>query len=578
MRRLLLGMLAATVLPFSFWFFLSPCSWLPLALAGQAPAFKGQPSDIKQNETDEQKLKAAKVKTDGPALLEFLKSRTLSEEECERVDATIAQLGSSTFKVRAQASQDLIAKGPGVLELLRQGQHHPDLEVQRRCEACVQKIKENDEFPDVAGAAVRQIGVRKPAGAVEGLLGYLPFAEDESVADDVRDALVKLALQGGKVDKALADALTDKKAVRRAAAGQAIALAGAAAEHQNTIRGLLSDADTTVRYRVATALVMARDKDAVPAMIDLLPQSSQSQAWQIEDILFRLADGKAPPSVPLGDNEAGREKCRDAWRAWWQQNASVADLAVLRSPPRLLGRTTLILLDLGRIVDLEGSAVRWQMDGLILPLDVQLIDDDRILIAEHGANRVTERDLRGNILWEYRCQEPQVAQRLANKNTFIASKYAVIEVNPARKQAFGFNVPLGEGIMKCTKLPSGEIAALLDSGRVVRWSPTGKELGSFNVGIGQPLFGGRLSVLPSGRVLVPHHAENKVVEYDRFGKVVWQVKVQQPIVAARLPDGNTLVTSMTDISQGRAVEFDRYGNEVWQYSRMDSRVTRAIRR
>jgi hypothetical protein len=568
MRRSSLSVVALFLFPFSFFLF-------PLR------PFAAQTPDLKQTEADEQKLKTAKVNTDGPALLEFLKSRTLTEEECERVDATIAQLGSSSFKVRAQASQDLIAKGPGVLELLRQGQHHPDLEVQRRCEACIQKIKEHDEFPDTAGAAVRVIGARKPPGAVEVLLAYLPFAEDDSVADDIRDALAKLAVQGGKVNKTLVDALTDKKAVRRAAAGQAIALAGAAAKHQNAIRGLLSDADITVRYRVATALVMARDKDAVPVMIDLLPQASQSQAWQIEDILYRLADGKSPPSVPLGEGDAGREKCRDAWRAWWQQHAAVADLAVVKSSPRLLGRTTLILLDLGRIIDLEGSAIRWQMGGLLLPLDVQLLDDDRILIAEHAANRVTERDLKGNILWEIPFPEPQVAQRLPNGNTFIASKYRVTEFNPARKQVFIFNVPGGDGIMKCTKLPNDEIAALLDSGKVVRWASTGKELkelSSFQVGIGQPLFGGRLNVLPSGRVLVPHHAENKVVEYDRSGKVVWEVKVQQPIVATRLPNGDTLVTSMTDINQGRAVEFDRNGNEVWQYPRTDSRVTRAIRR
>jgi hypothetical protein len=568
MRRSLPWLLAIGFFPFCFFFFPSPV--LPLA---------NQNADLKQTEGDEQKLKAAKVNTDGPALLEFLKSRTLTEEECERVDATIAQLGSSSFKVRAQASQDLIAKGPGVLELLRQGQHHPDLEVQRRCEACIQKIKEHDEFPDVAGAAVRVIGARQPNGAVEALLAYLPFAEDGCVADDIREALAKLAVQGGKVNKVLADALVDKKAVRRAAAGQAIALAGAAAEHQNAIRALLSDADVTVRHRVATALVMARDKDAVPVMIDLLSQASQSQAWQIEDILFRLADGKSPPSVPLGDDDAAREKCRDAWRAWWQQHAAVADLAVLKSPPRLLGRTTLILLDLGKIVDLgAGNAIRWQIDGLVLPLDVQLLEDDRVLVAEHGLNRVTERDLKGKILWQIPIQEPQVAQRLPNGNTFIASKYLVTEVTPAGKQVYSFNVPGGEGIMKCTRLPTGEIAAFVDSGRVVRWTSAGKEIDSFPVGIGQPLFGGRLNVLPSGRVLVPHYGENKVIEYDRFGKVVWQVRVQQPIVATRLPDGNTLVTSMTDISQGRAVEFDRNGNEVWQYPRTDSRVTRAIRR
>jgi hypothetical protein len=50
--------------------------------------------------------------------------------------------------------------------------------------------------------------------------------------------------------------------------------------------------------------------------------------------------------------------------------------------------------------------------------------------------------------------------------------------------------------------------------------------------------------------------------------------VEEPVAAVRLPNGNTLVTSMT---QNRAVELDRAGKEVWQY-KGETRVTRAFRR
>jgi len=109
---------------------------------------------------------------------------------------------------------------------------------------------------------------------------------------------------------------------------------------------------------------------------------------------------------------------------------------------------------------------------------------------------------------------------------------------------------------------------------VLRLDATGKELSSFPVNLGMRLFGGRLQMLPTGRVLVPHNGENKVVEYDANGKKVWEVPVEQPIAAWRLPNGNTLVTSM---GQNRAIEFDRGGHEVWQY-RSSTRVTRAFRR
>jgi hypothetical protein len=111
--------------------------------------------------------------------------------------------------------------------------------------------------------------------------------------------------------------------------------------------------------------------------------------------------------------------------------------------------------------------------------------------------------------------------------------------------------------------------------RIVRLDATGKELHSFPLSLGSRYSGGRIHMLPSGNVLVPHHAENKVVEYNALGKVVWEVAVDQPIAATRLPNGNTLVTSM--IPNKGAMEFDRNGNMVWQYQSY-TRVTRALRR
>jgi hypothetical protein len=55
------------------------------------------------------------------------------------------------------------------------------------------------------------------------------------------------------------------------------------------------------------------------------------------------------------------------------------------------------------------------------------------------------------------------------------------------------------------------------------------------------------------------------------------VTVPEPIVATRLANGNTLVTS--GMTENRAVEFDRTGKEeVWLYRSSESRVTRALRR
>ena len=84
-------------------------------------------------------------------------------------------------------------------------------------------------------------------------------------------------------------------------------------------------------------------------------------------------------------------------------------------------------------------------------------------------------------------------------------------------------------------------------------------------------------MLPNGRVLVPHNQEGKVIEYDRQGKIIWEVRAEAPIAATRLPNGNTLITSMSpDVG---AFEVDRAGAHVWSYQHASyTRVTRALRR
>jgi len=164
---------------------------------------------------------------------------------------------------------------------------------------------------------------------------------------------------------------------------------------------------------------------------------------------------------------------------------------------------------------------------------------------------------------------------LPNGNTFIATDLQLEEVNAQGKVVFTFSPPDGDRIMKAMKLPNGESICLTNDARVLRVDANGKILNKFDVPLGTRLFGGRIYGLNNGRILIPHNAENKVVEYDRDGKPIWEVVVQQPIAALRLPNGNTLVTSM---SENRAIEFDRNGREVWQYRAENTRVTRALRR
>jgi hypothetical protein len=173
----------------------------------------------------------------------------------------------------------------------------------------------------------------------------------------------------------------------------------------------LTDASPAVRWRVANALVLAKDKDAVRALIGVLPDVTPHQAWAIEEVLYQLANGKSPPAVPPSTEDGARKKCQDAWQAWWKDHGAAVDMSVLANPQRPLGFTTVILLDNNRIVELyPNDTVRWQIDGLEKPLDVQVLDKSRVLIAEYEGNRVTERNFKGEVLWQHLCRNNNKCQ------------------------------------------------------------------------------------------------------------------------------------------------------------------------
>jgi HEAT repeat protein len=539
-------------------------------------ARSGPSEDAPPSGADKETLKAAKVGTDGPALLEFLRRRTLTPAERARINGLVRQLGDRSYKVRQKATASLVACGGAAVAALRGVANDADLEVSVRAEEALRRIKGTLTGPDVTAAAVRQLAQNKPEGAAAALLAFLPFAENYYVAGEVRQALTALAVRGGKPEKALVAALGDKEALKRAAAAEALSRAGAPGVRA-ALRKLLKDPEAAVRLRVAMGLAAAKDKDAVPVLIELLTQLPLAQAYLAQDFLYRIGEGQSP-YVPLGKEKSAREQCRDAWAAWWDKHKDRTDLGKLSAKARPLGYTMLVLLDDGKVLERDAKGKqRWQIKGLDLPTDVQYLPGERLLITEHGGGRVSERTVGGKVLWEKKFNQPLMAQRLPTGNTFIATRTELLEIDRAGRKVFSYTPPNGDLLMRACKLPNGDVAFVsLEGGRGTskyqRIDAGGKTLANFLVNVST--YGGRIQVLADGRALIPEMSYNRVVEYDARGRQVGFLRVTQPVVAVRLANGNTLVTTY---QQHRAIEYDKDGKEVAEY-KADTRVTRAWKR
>ncbi len=508
---------------------------------------------------------------DGPALLAMLRKHTLSPEGQARARDLIKKLGDESFEVRTQAAAELVSMGRQALPYVRDAARDGDLEIARRATECAARI-EQDRGPVLTAVALRMLAVRRPEGAAEALLAYLPHAEGETLSAEAQRALDLLATRDGKAEPAVLQALEDRLPLRRAAAAAALARVGGEGQRP-AVRKLLKDPDAEVRLRVALALTGAHDREAVPTLIDLLAELPPKQVWQAQEVLYVLA-GDSPPEKP-GNSDEERKRNRDAWAAWWKANGDKADFARLDPDRRWLNLTLVVDHAQGRVYELgPDKKPRWTINGLQNPIDAVVLPGNRVLIAEYSGLKVTERDFTGKVLWEKNGlpANPTNVQRLPNGNTFIATQNCLFEVDRAGREVVAIR---NLNFLSACKAADGTIWALTANNQLLHLDATGKELKNIQLSEAPGTTGLGLDVLPNGGVLLPLFGSNRVLEIDAEGKTVFEVGAPQAVAATRLPNGHVLVASHTT---QRVYEIDRKGQVVWEHQDPGSQPFRARRR
>jgi homoserine O-acetyltransferase len=181
----------------------------------------------------------------------------------------------------------------------------------------------------------------------------------------------------------------------------------------------------------------------------------------------------------------------------------------------------------------------------------------------------------GKVAWSYSHPgrgEISDATMLSNGNILFAHQFGVTEVSPDKKIVWNYDAPAGTeihtaqpiGAERMMMVQNGDPAKLL----VVNKSSgaTEKEfvLPTANPKNTHPQFR-HARVTSVGTFLVAHMDMGKVVEYDKDGKEIWSVAVPSPWAAARLKNGNTLVTSNRNLVR----EVNPAGETVWELKQSD---------
>jgi hypothetical protein len=556
---------------------------VPVKDAAKEDAPKDEPFD--QKKVDLETIKSAGYGEDTKSLTDFFRKHTVTEEDKTKINAIIKRTGDDSFDAREAASEELAKSGVPAIALLKAAMNAKDAdpEIARRCDLAL-KVIEKVPTRSLAVAAARLLAPRKEDGITEALLNYLPLADDESVGEEIRNALAAQALRDGKPDPILTTALESKDALRRGAAAEAFARVNDKPSRERMTEFLKKETDSDVKLLIALALVNdARNKEVIPEVIRLMGEVTGERGWRAEELLWRIA-GEDGPAVSLGPDKESREKARTEWQKWWEANEKKVDLAKLDQESSY-GLTLVcespLRGGLGRIVAIGGDGKeRWKVSGLNWPMDAVPLAGKKVLIAEHNRNRIVEKEIDGKELWSETINQPVNVGRLPNGVTWAVGRNQIIEWERGdksnKKHVFDF-VRNEYDIVAGARLKNGEYVVLTQNQQLLKIDRKGTIVKSHGVGGNGVNYYATVDVLPTGKILCT--LMNSITEFDlESGKAGWNANFQYATSAVRLRNGNTLVGHQNN---GRIVELDKDGKQTkYEYRGTDTayRPFRAFKR
>jgi hypothetical protein len=571
---------------------------LVLPGGGIVPAAGKQPKAANQTISDDEALKSAGLSaTDGEKLIGYLKLRTVSDAEQGKINTLIKKLGADLFVDRIKAGEELEIFGPAAIGLLRAAEKDSDPEIAHQAGRVLRRM-EKIPHSAVAAAAVRAVVKTKPPGAAAALLGFLPLADSDSLADDIRGALVALAAPGGKPEPALVAALEDKSPVRRGAAYIALLEGGEPGERvrikdsfEQVKAALRKEADVPEKFRGLWSMALvARDKDAVAELIGMVPQLPRGRIWQLEDLLIQLA-GEAIPGGRFGRTPESLEKARDAWLAWWEKKGPAFDFAKLAYKPRILGITDVVEWNRndgnGRFVSLGPDLKeKHKFYGNSL-FDAKFINGRYHCIENYG--QVIERDPDGTQHNARNLNQPVAIESLPNGGMLIVTRQFIHEYGKDGKEVWNYQRQNTADIASGCRLPNGEtlfITVANAGDNCFRLDAKGKLIMTEKntpkgMAVGRMLnYGYAPSVEAVGEDKILMCEQQRVAEYDlKTGKAGWTYNVSQPTSAQRLPNGNTLIAAFNNGNPSHAIEVDTAGEVLWEHKSKDGySILKAYRR
>ncbi|MSR32731.1 MAG: hypothetical protein EXR99_14635 [Gemmataceae bacterium] len=501
-------------------------------------------------------------KLSGPVLLKELKDRIPNAANHEQIKKLIKELGDDQFEIREKAAEVLKTLGPQVVPALRSLADAKDVEVRGRAKTLLAELGETGIKP-IQQSLPKLLVLKAPEGAVAGLLDYLPAAENDDQASLFYEALGALAWQNSN-KLAAQPGLQDPNPRKRVGSG-VLLLNQESKENKKMMSPLLKDSDPWVRYRISLFMALAGERDSLPILIQSLGELPAEQCVDGEGLLFDLA-GNDPPKA-LSVNSTERKKIAAVWETWWNENSKkvVLDSLAGFNQSAYSGNVLIISLANNTVFELsKDGKISWSITGLSGPMDAQVLPSGRVLIAEHHAQRVTERNLKGEIIWKKDLgNNPISARKIRGGFTSVICRNRIIELDRQGVEVFSLARPQSD-VMSAERLRDGSYMIVSNQMTCIKVDRSGKETLQYRLPFG--VAGNANEFTREGNLIIPLTWHNKLQEYDTAGQIVMDATITQPVTVLKLPNRNYLVSTQT--LPPKLLEIDRTGKQVGERQAM----------
>ena len=475
----------------------------------------------------------------------FLSGRIVRQADVDAIHQAVSRLSSEMFAEREQAEEFLVGKGRVALHALRLSSNHPDPEVRKRAKSCLDQIDPAMERRAVWDAIteLKKLQARESWHHVRELAAQAESPEE-------RLELVESALA---LEPAL-PAMELSGLARSNRASDRLIVVSAWSRNPGKVHGLatfLQDSDREVRLHAAKPLIELKQAVALPCLAELAASAVDSAGEEAAEILMSLS-GRDTGSLTHG------------WKGWLGAGMPGLDWNRAASGSQDRGFTVVVLFDgeSGGKVTRHGPGgdIVSETTGLLGPNDVEVLPGGRLLIAERNAGKVTERNRRGEIIWQQTMPGSPVSAVTTRHGTIaVATFRELLEVDREGRALHALTH--ASGFRAVRKSGDGKLAAVTGDGHLLIINHDWKvESTAFikEIGHGAGYWCG-LEHLRSDRWLVALGGAGRVAEIDSAGNIHWQASVPTPVSAHRLSNGNTLVSSF---EKKAMIELDPQGREV----------------